>query len=492
MSYFCVMKKIKKIGIALFLGLLVFVVVLFANALSVRSKQMVVPIKPLPELKSGYAGRLSGAIQIPTINYEDHSRNDTLAFRAIINYLRKTYSLADSLLEPVLVNKYSLLYRWKGKNPTLKPVLYMAHLDVVPVEKEIDWTYPPFSGQIAEGYIWGRGSMDVKNLVCAMLEAAELLLAKGFQPERDIYFAMGHDEETGGLDGNAKIADYLRSKSIRFEYILDEGLFILSGVFPGISKPTALIGIAEKGSLTLQLKAISRGGHASNPPRDNAVALLSNALNRIHQKGFRPHISGATRTMFSTLVPEMSLPYNILFGNLWIFEPLIITQLDNPPTMSTIRTTVAPTILAGSQKSNVLPQEAKAVLDLRLLPGETQKSALEHIRNLVGDERVQVEPIEEINEIDNPSPISCVECPAYELIHRSIRETFDNVIVAPGLFVARSDSKYYISIADNIYRFNPLQLSGQDIIRFHGTDERISIENYSKIIHFYLNLFEKN
>ncbi len=486
------MKTLKRISFFVLLAFVVLLSVLLFNTYTLKSYQIDVAPASEPQLKEGWAQRLSQAIQVPTINHENPIHNDTATFSRLINLLEANYPLVSKNME-VKRFGHSLLYRWKGKNASLPPVLYMAHLDVVPVEQgEQAWEYPPFSGAIEQGYIWGRGAMDVKNLVCAMLEASEHLIEKGFEPQRDIYFAMGQDEETGGMEGNGKIAQYLQESRVRLEYVLDEGLFILSGVFPGVSLPTALVGIAEKGSVDLQITALSEGGHASNPPRDNAVALLSQALVKINQKGFPAGISGATGDMFRFLAPEMSLPFNVLFSNMWLFEPLLLSQLDRPPTMSSIRTTVAPTILEGSQKSNVLPQKAHAVLDLRLLPGETQHSAAEYISKLVAGERVKVDFLHPPLEIDNPSPISCVDCEPFQIIHQSIKEVFGQVLVAPSLFVARSDSKHYVKLANHVYRFNPLQLNKEDISRFHGTNERISLDNYEKIIGFYIKIMEKN
>jgi carboxypeptidase PM20D1 len=486
------MKTLKLSLYILLICLIALILVLSFNTLQLKSYQLQVQPKSAPTLKADWESRLSQAIQIPTVNHENQALNDTSAFAKMIRFVLESYPLVSKTME-IKRFGYSLLYRWKGKSSKGLSYLYMAHLDVVPIEKsETEWIQPPFSGAISEGFIWGRGAMDIKNLVCGILEAAEYQIAQGFTPENDIYFAFGQDEETGGKDGNGQIAQYLEDNNIRFQYVLDEGLFILNGVIPGVSQPIAFLGVAEKGSVDLELTAFSDGGHASNPPRDNAVATLSKALVKINQSGFPRSLSGVSRLMFTHLAPEMSLPFSLLFGNIWLFEPILLSQLDKAPTMSTIRTTVAPTMLEGSQKANVLPQKARAVLDLRILPGETQKSAKDYITKVVNDPKVSVDFFIQPSPFDEPSPISCVECQDYNQIHTSIKESFENVLVTPALFVARSDSKYYVRLAQNVYRFNPLVLNPEDISRFHGINERISVENYKKIIHFYIRLFEKN
>ena len=367
----------------------------------------------------------------------------------------------------------------------------MAHMDVVPVDSttESSWKTPPFSGAVDDGFVWGRGAMDDKASVLGILEAVELLLNEGFQPERSVYLAFGHDEEIGGHNGAAKIAELLRSRGVELEYVLDEGMNILSGIIDGVSSPVALIGIAEKGYLSIRMTAESAGGHSSIPPTDSAIGVLSRALQKLQAAPFPSHLNGPTRQMFEYLGPEIAWPKKLALANLWLFDPLIRRQLARAPlTNAVIRTTLAPTMFNAGVQENVLPTKATAVINLRLMLGETIASALAHVRKAV-DPKVQLTALPVQME---PSAVSDIESPSFKLLQKTIGQTIPETIVAPSLLVAATDSRHYAGLTKNIFRFLPITLRPEDTKRYHGIDERISIDDYERCIRFYAQLIRNS
>jgi carboxypeptidase PM20D1 len=403
-------------------------------------------------------------------------------------FLAKSFPRVHAQLTKEIVNDHSLLYTWKGKDDRLKPILLMAHMDVVPVDPatEKSWTHAPFSGQVADGYVWGRGTMDDKASVLGILEAVERLLADGFQPQRTVYLAFGHDEEIGGNDGAAKIAELLRSRRIELDFVLDEGMNILSGVIDGISAPVALIGIAEKGYLSLRLTVETPGGHSSIPPADTAIGMVSRALQKLETAPFPANLRGPTRQMFEFLGPEMAWPRKSALANLWLFEPFVTKQLTGSPlTNAIVRTTLAPTIFHAGVKENVLPTHAEAVINLRILPGETIRGTTEQVRTTIHDARIKITPLPLQME---PSGVSEIASAGFKTLQRTIGETAPEVIVAPALLVAATDSRYYAALTKNIFRFLPMTLTRKDTERYHGIDERISIADYLRCVRFYAQL----
>lgn len=475
----------------LLFGLLLLVGIVLYNALTLKSLQHAYPLATPVSPRPGYDTRLAEAVRLPTIT-RDEGIADSSAFFRLHQHLRSAFPLCDSLLERKVINGMSLLYKWEGREPNLPAVITLAHMDVVPVEQgtEADWQQPPFSGQIADGYLWGRGTMDMKHMLMGSLEAVELLLAKGFQPRRTVYFAFGHDEEIGGQNGAVFIAQYLEDQGIRFEYMLDEGTFILEDVLPGINRPVAFIGTAERGFVNLKITAYGKGGHSSQPPQETAVGILSEAIVSLQRNPFPNRLSQTTRDMFRFLSPEMPLHYRAVFANLWLSSPLVISLMDKPPSNSVLRSTMAPTRLRGSDKSNVLPITAEAVVNVRILPGESVASVKAHFEQAIADERVNVAIDRQGFDVTEPSPIADSQASGYREIEQAVKRTFGDIYVCPSLFPAGTDSKHYHRIVPNVYRFNPMQLSDADISRFHGTNERISLAAYQKVILFYHSWLE--
>jgi carboxypeptidase PM20D1 len=461
---------------------------MIVRTLSLTSRQIEVPPAETIAVDEGAAAaRFAEILRLRTISHQQAEDFEGGPFRALHAHLARTYPLVHRTLAREIVADYSLLYRWQGSDRTLEPIMFMSHLDVVPVEPgtEDEWTHPPFAGVIADGYVWGRGALDNKASTTAPLEAIETLLADGFAPRRTIYLAFGHDEEIGGKRGAASIAALLEERGVRLAYTVDEGMAIIRGMAPGIEAPTAVIGVAEKGSVSLRLTARGRGGHSSAPPAETTLGILSRAVAALEANPMAAELDGAAGAMFDFLAPEMSFGLRLLFANRWVTEGLIVSRMEESAVSNAmLRTTTAPTIIHGGIKSNVLPSEAYAVVNFRILPGDTIESVLAHAREVIDDPAVTVEPGGD-DVSANPSPVSSVDGAGFDAISRSVREVFPGVLIAPGLLVAGTDTRHYLGITANGYRFIPWRLELEDVGRIHGTNERMAVTNYADIIRYY-------
>lgn len=480
----------KKIVLLLIVCLVVLASVLLFKTFRFASKQ--VQVEPAPALsveKDAVAARLAQSLRFQTVSYGDATRFSGEEFLAFHKFLEQSFPGVHSTLTKEVVGDYSLLYTWKGVEDASGPILLMSHQDVVPVEAgtEGSWRHPPFEGRIEDGYIWGRGALDDKVGVMGILEAVELLLRAGFRPKRTIYLAFGHDEELGGKNGAGKISALLQSRGIRPDYILDEGSAITDGIVPGVRSPVALIGIAEKGLLSVELGVESDGGHSSTPPPHTAIGILSRAVNRLEENQMPGGLKGVAGQMFQYVGPEMSFGKRMVFANLWLFRPLVERQLAaQPPTNAATRTTTAATIIEGGVKENVLPSKARAVVNFRILPGDSVQSVMEHVTRTINDPLVKVARYGE--DANEPSAVSGTESSGYQALQRTIRQTFQGTVVAPSQVIAATDTRHYAALSDSIYRFVPMIVRSEDLKRVHGTDERISVENYAQCVGFYHQL----
>lgn len=432
--------------------------------------------------------RLSQAIQAPTVSYQQptalQQKQSQIAFDTLHAQFQTHYPHLYRQLQPQRMGN-SLLIHWPGKNKAA--VLLAAHLDVVPAEAEA-WKHPPFSGAVAEGYVWGRGALDDKSTALALLESTERLLAQGFVPQQDVYIALGEDEEIGGKQGAMVMAAALKAKGVSLVGVIDEGMVVVPGSMIGIEKPVALIGLAEKGYLTLELTVKQAGGHSSMPAQETAVDILAQALVRLRQSPLPPRLRAPADQLFAWLAPEMKGFQRWALANLWLTEPLLLSQLQSKPaTAALIQTTVAPTMLTASAKENVLASEASAVLNLRVLPGDTPEGILSHYRAVLKDERVQIET-RSASFSGKSSAISSTTSPLFGRLTQTIRQAFPEALVAPSLVLAATDSRHYEGLSENTYRFQPLYLESEDLDRLHGHNERISAEAYLKSIGFFEQL----
>ncbi len=478
------------LGLAL-VGLLVLAAVLAERASTLPSHQVHPARAPRIELDEGaLAARLAAAVRFQTLSRdEETAATPGDAFEGLQRWLEESFPRLHATLTRERVGERSLLYTWRGTNPALEPILLLAHQDVVPAADLPRWSHPPFAGAVADGYVWGRGTIDDKASLVGLCEAVEWLLDRGFRPERTVLLAFGDDEEVGGERGAAKIAELLAARGVHAAFSLDEGLAIVSpGVVPLLDRPAALIGVAEKGYATVEIVAAAAGGHSSTPPRHTAAGVLARVVVAIEDHPFHGGIGGVTGGFFAYLAPEMPLLARIPFANLWLFgRPLDWAMSGDPTVNALLRTTTAVTMLSAGPKENVLPSRATATVNFRILPGDTAEGVLARVRSLIHSPHVEVRFKSAPHD---PSRVSPTEGAAFALLQRTIGEIFPDAVVAPGLVLGGTDSRHYGAITPNRYRFEPFPFDASDLKRPHGLDERIGIGSYADGVRFFVRLIQ--
>lgn len=476
----------KKILLFLLVALLVLVGVVLFRTFTFESKQPTVEAVTPVNIEAATLDRLSQAIQLRTISYDEPSRFNPEPFIHLHALINSSFPLVDSLLTKEIINEYSLLYSWTGKNPDAEPIVLMAHMDVVPIEDSSVWTEPPFSGKNDGQFIWGRGTLDDKMSVFGLLEAAEMLLQQGFQPERTIYFAFGHDEEISGHQGAETMAKLLEERGIKAQFVLDEGMVIGDGLVPGIDQPVALIGIAEKGYVSLQLQTHIEGGHSSMPDKENSIATIAEALDKLYKNPFPRRLSEPVEQFVAYTGPEMPFVQKMAFANMWLFKPVFFNALGSSASgNASLRTTTSPTIFHSGVKENLIPAEASAVVNFRILPGETPDDVVAYVNQTIDNPKVKVTIMGWANAA---SPVSTTESAGFNTIVISLKQVFPNTIVSPMLVIGATDSRYFSGVSSDVYRMAPVTLNGDDLARIHGIDERIGVEDYKNLIRFYYQL----
>jgi carboxypeptidase PM20D1 len=432
---------------------------------------------------------LAGAVRIDTSAYEDRSRNDPAAMAEMHTYLADTYPGVHAACVREVVNGQSLLYTWAGSEPGLRPIVLMAHMDVVPVEggTEGGWTVDPFAGEVAEGHLWGRGTLDDKGPLIAILDAVEHLVGDGFVPRRTIHLAFGHDEEIGGTQGGKVLAEALHQRGVRPWIVLDEGGVVVDGA-PMISdRPIALVKVAEKGYVDLKLTATGQGGHSSVPPKSTAAGKVAAAVQALEANPMRSRVD-VLAGFFAAVAPRMEPALRATVTNLRFTSRAVATMMSRSPTTDAlIRTTTAVTMLSGGVKSNVLPQESWAVVNFRILPGDTVADVLDHVRGLVADD-IGIETYGEM--LAEPSTFSATEGDAWDAVASTIAETFPEAVVAPWILTGATDSRYYAGFADEIYGFAPFT-TNVEFSGIHGTDERVRLADAERAVSFFARLVRR-
>lgn len=476
-------KAIKLLGLAV----LILIVILVVKTAFYPSKQMNVELVEAIEVTSKSLHNLSKAISFKTISHEDYSLTDTSQFVQFHAFLDSAYPLIFQHLEKEIHGNYALLYKWQGKNINLKPLVLLAHQDVVPVMEE-NWDKGPFSGEIDGEFIWGRGTLDNKGSLISILEAVEILLEEKVVPERTIYLAFGDDEEVGGNDGARLLAKILTNRGVEAEMVIDEGMVITTGVVPMISEPVALIGTSEKGYLSLKITSRFEGGHAAMPQSETAISILSKALVAITENQPAPEFTPPVKGFLSYIGPEIPWPARIVFANQWILGSVLKNIYTGSGSGNAlVRTTTAPTLLKAGTRDNVLPTEATATINFRLLPGDSSEKVIARLVKTINDNRVSVKIVGNTKE---PAKVSRINCEAFNVLNKTIRESFENTYVAPTLMTASSDSYHYSEVSPHVYRFAPYQITPENIDLFHNDNERITIENYKAMINFYHRLIK--
>lgn len=438
-----------------------------------------------PVDQANAALHLSQAIQIRTVSHQDKADNDWAEWDKLHAWLAATYPAAHAAMTREILPNKALVYTWKGSDPTLPPIILMAHQDVVPVTPgtESDWKHDPFAGEIAEGAVWGRGSVDDKGTLVMMFEAADALAAKGFKPKRTVIFVSGQDEEAGGTGAQAAAA-LLKSRGVKALFALDEGMAVVQD-FPMVGRPVAVIGLGEKGYATLKVVAPATGGHSSAPPKSTGVETLSKAVLAITSHPDPMRFQGPGADMIKAIAPYAGGIVKVAAANTWLFGPVLVSTLSkSPASAATLHTTIAPTMLKGSPKENVLPQDATAWINYRIAPGQTAQDVMDRAARATRglDVKLSWE-----GKTHDPSPVSSSSSEGWKWVAALASED-GAVPVAPGLVTAGTDSRYMTGVAQDVFRFAPIHASINEFGMIHGTNEHMSLENLKRMTDFYTRL----
>lgn len=449
-----------------------------------------VEFEPLPDEQvdvDKYRKDLSDAIKIKTISNVDVDKVDWNEFKRLHALFEERFPLVYKNLKCEEISLASLLFTWKGKNPDLEPIALLGHQDVVPVAEgtEDDWTHPAFDGVDDGEFVWGRGALDMKNHLIAVLESVEALLAEGFEPERTVYLCFGHDEEivAAPTSGAGSIAAVLKERGVHLDSVIDEGGAILNlHVGNILNKKLAGVGIAEKGYADYRVSVSAKGGHSSQPPEHTALGALADVIKDIEGHQFKAKMPAFVYELFTKIGKNVSYPARIVTCNLWLLKPLITAVMRKiPPAASLIHTTTAVTMAEGSPAANVLPQKASVTVNFRMMPGVTIKNVEEHIRKCVRNKDIEVEYLKG----KEASKVSPTDSRSFKILEEICTHTDRDLLVAPYLVMGGTDAYHYEEVCDNIYRFAPFVMDTKLLLTTHGTDERIPIACMADALKFF-------
>ncbi len=474
------------------LWIILGIIVLFLAFISIRAlcfnpkPQNFPEPQPLDFDKDAAVTALQKIVQCKTISYYDHAQEDDGEFQKVLTLLPTLYPKVWSHCSLKQFPDRGILLHWKGRSGE-KSMVMMSHYDVVPADEE-KWDKPPFAGIIENGVLWGRGTLDTKVTMNGCLSAAEYLLGQNFQPENDIYFAFSGGEEVNGK-GAVHIVDYFQEQGIRPALVVDEGGAVVENVFPGVTKPSAMIGIAEKGMINLQYSVKSSGGHASAPPVKSPIPTLAKACRKVIDHPFKMQITKPVAEMFDTLGRHSTFVYKLIFANLWCFKPVLdlICRMSGGEMNALCRTTTAFTQASGSDARNVLPTQASLVSNMRLNPHDRVNNAVAYLKKTVGDDSVELTVLES----NEPSNISQTGCKSWDMVASAVAGTWPGCIVTPYLMVQCSDSRHYGRISDHVYRFSAMDLTSEERKTIHGNNERIRLECVHRSVEFYIRLLQQ-
>jgi carboxypeptidase PM20D1 len=432
--------------------------------------------------------KLQSLVRIPTISDRDWSRVETSVFDDFHVALEQQFPLLHERLTKTVVHGHGLLFHWAGASQA-QPIVLMAHLDVVPVDEEAPWQHPPFSAQLHDGEVWGRGTLDDKGSLVAICEAVERLLEQGHTPARDVWLSFGCDEEVFGGAARAAV-EHLQAQGVSPWFVIDEGGAIAHDAFPGVKAPIGVIGVTEKGAMSIELTAEGRGGHASTPTRNGPTVRLAKAILRLERSPFTASTPAPTLELLRRMAPHAPLPMRPLLAGAARLGPALTRALiaAGPETAAMTRTTLAITTLSGSPALNVIASTAKAGVNLRLMIGDSVAGALEHVRRAVHDEDIRIELVEG----DEPSPISPYDGDeAFALLEQTITEVFPDAVASPYVMMAATDSRHFTEICERVYRFAPFRMTKAQRESIHSYDERIGVDDFLAGVAWYHLLIER-
>ncbi|MBE6971383.1 MAG: M20/M25/M40 family metallo-hydrolase [Ruminococcaceae bacterium] len=470
----------------------VALVVIFVAVLLIRTlrftpaPQQEVEIPPITLNEEKIVTDMVDMIRCKTVSNRDASLVDWNEFTKFQNLLVERFPRVHEACTLTKLGKTGLLYHLKGKSDAA-PSVCMSHYDVVPVEED-GWEKPAFAGIVENGELWGRGTLDTKGTLCGIMEALEQLLGEGYVPENDLYLSFSGEEEIDG-DSCREIVKYLEQQGVTPAMVVDEGGAVVDGVFPGVAGQCALIGIAEKGNVSMDLSLDSQGGHASTPPPHTILGQLSQAAVDIENHPFPRHLTRPVAEMFDTLGRHSSFLYRMIFANLWCFEPVLdmICRKSGGELNAMMRTTVAITRMQGSKAYNVLPPSASMGINVRLMGGDTIESAVAYLKSVIKNDQISIRVVDG----GNPCAVSETKCEAWDTLQLAIRQTWPEALVSPYLMMAGSDSRNYCAISRHVYRFSAMHLSKAQRAMIHGHNERVPVETLVRTVEFYVRLLQK-
>ncbi|MBS0334386.1 MAG: M20 family peptidase [Proteobacteria bacterium] len=485
------MKFLGRAALVVFIAVIVVIGIALVRTLTYRAPGQVstadIRVVPAEQVDLAAAAQhLSQAVQIQTVSHQDAKDDQPAEWARLHDWLQATYPAAHAAMTREIVGRNTLVYTWKGSDPTLEPVVLMAHQDVVPVTPgtEALWKHPPFAGEIAEGAVWGRGAIDDKGSLVTLFEGAETLARQGFRPKRTVIIVSGEDEETHGTGARAAAA-LLKARGIKAQFVLDEGLAEITNN-PVTGGKLSLIGTAEKGYATLKVTARAEGGHSSSPPSDGGgVVTLSKAVEAIAAHGFPMDFKGPGAAMLRAVAPKGSFALRMAVANPWLFKPMLVRQVGATASgAALLHTTIAPTMLQGSPKENVLPQNATAWINYRIAPGDTSAAVMARARSAVKGLPVSLAFVDPPSE---PSPVSSTRSAGWKVISAVVQDV-TGAPVAPSLVTAGTDSRYMTGVASDVYRFQPMAFGLDDIEMIHGANEHLTLANLEQCVQFYARL----
>jgi len=470
------------------LAILLLLAILLFN--TVRTKpwplHKAAALEPLPDSAIIH---MRNAIRIATVSPEDTTRIDSVHFNQFRVFLEQSYPLIHQQLNRTIIKDYSYVYEWKGTDTSLLPIILMGHYDVVPVEPSAVklWTVKPFGGELKDSVIWGRGAVDDKAAVISILEATENLLKKEFKPVRTFLLCFGHNEESTGT-GAIAIVDYLQKRHIRADMVIDEGGEINTGKIKDVQRPIAMIGVAEKGYVTFELAVQKPGGHSSKPDNETAIDILVKALYKLRTVQMPVTLTEPLKEYFHRVSGSSDNFFNkMALNNLWLFKSTVQNTLGGSPEGDAMqRTTIVPTILESGIRENVIPTNAKAIVNSRILTGETTREVKEFIKNTIDDNRVTITIKGDFN--TEPSPLTDLNSPAFKRMEEAVYQTLDDVIPVPYVMLGASDSRNYRAISNGVINFTPLINSKG----FHGIDERLPVKDFQRSINFFASIIKES
>ncbi|MDR1806009.1 MAG: M20/M25/M40 family metallo-hydrolase [Clostridium sp.] len=473
---------------ALLAALALFVVVTLIRAAFFKEKKTELP--PLPDEEVDEARvleSLSQAIQIKTVSYPEHERVDWEEFARFRDFLARRYPLIDKKLEHEIIGDASVIYHWRGKDSSLEPIALLSHQDVVPVTPgtEGDWTHPAFSGHNDGEFIWGRGSLDMKNHLICLMEAVELLLAEGFEPERDVYLCFGHDEEVVAAEaaGAKSMAELFKARGIHLDSVLDEGGAWLKASVPHVMDGwLAGIGTSEKGYADFEIAVNAKGGHSSAPPNHSALGELAVAIQDVEKHQFKTKVFPFLPQLLKSVGRASSYPVRVLLCNTPLLMPLVRAALKRIPIAACmVRTTTAATMANGSPACNVLPQRASAIFNFRMMPGTSIADVEKHLHKVIRNKNVEISFVKG----KEASPFSPTDSRAFQTIARLCKQMNEKSIIAPYLVMGGTDACFYEIVCENVNRFSPFEITAELMSCTHATNERIPIATVAKGVVFF-------